>query len=109
MIIGDAVIKLQSMEQFIELKKKQTVFLFSAQWCPDCRYIESFFDEIENKFSYMDFVYIDRDEFIDLCIEYDVYGIPSFLVFKNDQLQSSFVSKLKKTKEEIIRFLETTI
>lgn len=101
------MIKLQSEEHFNELKQKHTVFLFTAKWCPDCRYIEPFLDELEEMYHEMTFVHVDRDEFIDLCIENDVYGIPSFLVFKNNQLIGSFVSKLRKTKAEIIKFLDT--
>ncbi len=99
--------KLQSNEQFIELKKKQTVFLFSADWCPDCRFIEPVMPEIEELYPQFNFVYVDRDEFIDLCIENNIYGIPSFLVYKNNHLVGSFVSKLRKTKQEIIQFLDT--
>ncbi|QVK19492.1 thioredoxin family protein [Mycoplasmatota bacterium] len=101
------MIKLQSIEQFKELKKKHTVFLFSAKWCPDCRVIEPFLNELETIYSNMEFVYVDRDEFIDLCIENNIYGIPSFLVFNEDELLGSFVSKFRKTKQEIIDFLET--
>jgi len=100
------MIKLQSKKHFEELKKDHTVFLFSANWCPDCRYIEHFLDELEEMYQHMEFVYVDRDEYIDLCIENNVYGIPSFLVYKDDQLLGSFVSKLRKTKQEIIQFLD---
>ncbi len=107
MIIGDEMIKLQSTEQFANLKNKNTVFIFTAKWCSDCRYIEPFLGEIEKMYPEMEFVHVDRDEYIDLCIENNVYGIPSFLVFRNNKLIGSFVSKLRKTKMEIIRFLDT--
>lgn len=101
------MIKLESTKQFNELKQKNTIFLFSAKWCPDCSYIEPFLDEIETQFNEYTFVYVDRDNFIDLCIENNVYGIPSFLIFKNNQLAGSFVSKLRKTKIEIIDFIKS--
>lgn len=100
------MIRLESIKQFNELKKTHSLFLFSAKWCPDCRVIEPFLDELETMYSHMKFVYVDRDEFIDLCIENNVYGIPSFLVFNKDQLLGSFVSKFRKSKQEIIQFLE---
>lgn len=100
------MIKLKSKEHFSELKMKQTIFLFTAKWCSDCRYIEPFLPEIESMFTDYTFVTVDRDEFIDLCIENDVYGIPSFLIYKNNQLAGSFVSKLRKSKTDIIEFIK---
>ncbi len=101
------MVKLQTIEQFQEFKKQATVFLFSAKWCPDCRYIEPFMDEIEKLYSEYAFVYVDRDQFIDLCLENNIYGIPSFLVFKNNELKGSFASKLRKTKAEIVNFINS--
>ena len=34
------MIKLESESQFNSLKKENTVFEFTAGWCPDCRIIE---------------------------------------------------------------------
>lgn len=109
MIIGDILIKLQSEQHFEELKRQFTVFMFSADWCPDCRFIEPFLDDLEKKYSLMQFVYVDRDEFIDLCREHNIYGIPSFLVYKDNELKGSFISKFRKTKEEIMKFLDSVM
>lgn len=99
--------KLQSIEQFKQLcEKGKHLFLFSADWCPDCRVIEPVLPEIEAKFSAFTFVYVDRDEFIDLCAELNVFGIPSFIAYENGQELGRFVSKNRKTKEEIEAFLE---
>lgn len=72
--------KLQSVQQFTQLANSENVvFMFTAGWCPDCRVIDPIMPDIEKKFSDYSFVSVDRDEFIDLCIEKDIYGIPSFL------------------------------
>ncbi|WP_100402076.1 thioredoxin family protein [Bacillus sp. FJAT-42315] len=98
---------LTSMEQFQELKQAgKHLFLFSADWCPDCRVIEPILPEIEAKYSEFTFVYVDRDQFIDLCVEMDVFGIPSFVAFDQGQELGRFVSKDRKTKEEIEQFIE---
>ncbi|PAQ16556.1 thiol reductase thioredoxin [Bacillaceae bacterium SAOS 7] len=99
--------QLTSMEQFQELKQAgKHLFLFSADWCPDCRVIEPILPEIEAKYSEFTFVYVDRDQFIDLCVEMDVFGIPSFVAFDQGQELGRFVSKDRKTKEEIEQFIE---
>ena len=53
---------------------------------PDCRIIEPDLPRLEEKYNHFNFVSVDRDEFIDLAIENDIMGIPSFLVYKNDEL-----------------------
>ncbi|RHW40783.1 thioredoxin [Neobacillus notoginsengisoli] len=98
--------QLESMEQFEELMASgKHVFMFSADWCPDCRVIEPVMPEIEEKFSDFSFVYVDRDKFIDLCQQLDVYGIPSFIGFENGEELGRFVSKDRKTPEEITGFM----
>jgi thiol-disulfide isomerase/thioredoxin len=100
--------KLQSVEQFESLKNSGShVFLFTAGWCPDCRFLEPFLPEIENEYKEYTFVSVDRDEFIDLCGELDIFGIPSFVVFKDGQEIGRFVSKDRKTKEEVEEFMDS--
>lgn len=97
---------LQSIEQFEQFKNGDTtVFLFSAAWCKDCVFIDPFMPEVVEKFSNVRFVKVDRDQFIDLCIELDVFGIPSFVAYKEGKELGRFVSKDRKTQEEIEQFL----
>ncbi|RUL49611.1 thioredoxin family protein [Lysinibacillus antri] len=98
---------LQSIEQFEQLKAQgQTIFMFSADWCGDCRFIDPVMPSIEEKYTNYRFVKVDRDEFIDLCVQLDVFGIPSFLVFRDGEEIGRFVSKDRKTKEEIETFID---
>lgn len=99
--------KLESQEQFEELKQgERTVFLFSADWCPDCRVIDPLLPGIEVDYPEYEFVYVDRDQFIDICAEHDIFGIPSFLVYSEGVEKGRFVSKDRKTREEITAFLD---
>ena len=99
--------KLQSAEQFEVLKQgERTVFLFSADWCPDCRVIDPLLPGIEADYPEYEFVYVDRDQFIDICAEHDIFGIPSFLVYSHGEEKGRFVSKDRKTREEITAFLD---
>lgn len=98
--------KIQSVEQFKEISANETaVFLFSADWCGDCRFIEPFLPRIVADFPSFSFYLVDRDEFIDLCQELDIFGIPSFIVYSEGKEISRFVSKDRKTEEEIVQFL----
>jgi thiol-disulfide isomerase/thioredoxin len=97
---------LESIEQFAQLRDQgKTIFMFSATWCGDCRFIEPALPEIEAKFNDFIFIHVDRDQFIDLCQQVDVYGIPSFIAYENGKELGRFVSKDRKTQEEIETFI----
>ncbi|GAE34184.1 thioredoxin family protein [Halalkalibacter akibai] len=98
--------KLKSIEEFKEVSSKEAaIFMFSAGWCPDCRVIEPVLPRIEADFPSFTFYYVDRDQFIDLCAELDIFGIPSFLAYVDGKEVERFVSKDRKTQEEIEAFL----
>lgn len=98
---------LESVEQFNDLKQSSSVvFLFTADWCPDCHFIDPFMPEIEQTFSNLTFISVNRDQFIDICAENEIYGIPSFLAYRDGLEAGRFVSKDRKTKQEIEEFLK---
>ncbi|MBN6206907.1 thioredoxin family protein [Ralstonia pickettii] len=100
--------QLETKEQFNLLKDNENViFIFSAGWCPDCRVIEPILPEIEEKYAEFTFVEVNRDDFIEICQENDIFGVPSFLAFMNGTEAGRFVSKDRKTKEEIIQFIDS--
>ncbi len=99
--------KLESLKQFEEIKQGETisVFTFSADWCPDCRFLEPFLPNLLKKYTQYHFVYVDRDQWMDLCVNLMILGIPSFVAFKNGAEIGRFVSKQRKTEAEIDAFL----
>ncbi|GIN98775.1 thiol reductase thioredoxin [Siminovitchia terrae] len=98
--------KLQSKEQFEQLKKEErTIFMFSADWCPDCTVLEPVLPRLEADYPEYNFIHVDRDEFLELCQELDIFGIPSFIVYHSGEEAGRFVSKDRKTLEEIEDFI----
>lgn len=98
--------KLQSIEQFEQLKNEErAIFMFSADWCPDCRFLDPFLPRLEADYPEYTFTHVDRDQFIDLCGELDIFGIPSFIVYHDGEEAGRFVSKDRKTLEEIEDFI----
>lgn len=81
------------------------IFFFTADWCGDCQYIKPQIPEIEADFPQWNFIQVDRDEFIDVAAEWNIFGIPSFVVIKDGQEQGRLVNKARKTKAEIEDFL----
>lgn len=98
---------LESEQQFEQLKNEKTVFLFTSDWCPDCKVIEPELPQIEEKFTEYKFISVDRDKFIDLCVEHGIMGIPSFLVFSAGQQIGSYIGKERKSIEQIDAFLSS--
>ncbi|WP_281889363.1 thioredoxin family protein [Paenibacillus sp. YYML68] len=89
---------------------KPTVVVFKTTWCKDCHYIEPFMPELEKAYAdRLTFMEIDRDDLPELCSELNILGIPSFIVFREGQELVRFVSKLRKTREEIEQFLDRAL
>ena len=69
--------KIESTQELEKaVKDDWSVFMFSADWCPDCRFVEPFLPELEANFPEFTYYYVDRDKFIDTCAEWEIYGIP---------------------------------
>jgi len=103
---------IQSVEQFDEAiaASKPTVALFKADWCKDCHYIDPFMPDVAAKYAdRITFVVVDRDAFPELGERYNVLGIPSFIAFREGRETMSFISKLRKTREEIEGFLDRVV
>ncbi|MBM6930471.1 thioredoxin family protein [[Clostridium] spiroforme] len=103
----DKFIEVHNLEEYNNAIQEKSIFLFTATWCPDCIFIKPFIGEIVDKYTQYKFYVIDRDEMIDLCKELDIMGIPSFVAFENGKETGRFVSKLRKTKEEIEQFINS--
>jgi len=104
--------KIQSEAAFREAVSGEglTIAVFKADWCKDCHYIEPFMPDVVRQYAgRAAFVQIDRDELHDLCAELNILGIPSFIAFSKGAELIRFVSKLRKSREEIEQFVDRAI
>ncbi|WP_373459009.1 thioredoxin family protein [Peribacillus sp. V2I11] len=83
-----------------------TVGLFTTTWCPDCKRLDMFIDEITQEHQDKQWFTIDRDEFPEISEEQTVMGIPSLLVFKNGEKVAHLHSANAKTPEAVNEFLK---
>ena len=103
--------EVQDRQEFESLiaSEKGVCALFTADWCPDCQVLKPVLPDLEQDFSgQFDFVSLNRDRFLDLCGELNVFGIPSFIVFRKGVEVDRFVSTKAKSREEIEGFLRKT-
>lgn len=83
------------------------VAVFHALWCGDCHFLRPQYPEIEDFFSQkIDFISVDIDQFPELARAHEISGIPSFVLFAASREIFRFVNPRRKTKEEVIDFLE---
>ncbi|GAB6722071.1 thioredoxin family protein [Streptococcus uberis] len=94
----------EELAQIIE-KPEKIVLFFTADWCPDCQFIYPVMPEIEAENADFTFVRVNRDNFMEVAQEWNIFGIPSFVVLENGKEIGRLVNKLRKTKAEINDFL----
>lgn len=86
---------------------KPSVVKFEADWCPDCKRMNMFIDEIIEEHKDKDWYEVNRDELPSLAEKYEVMGIPSLLVFKDGEKKAHLHSANAKTPEQVREFLKT--
>ncbi|MCD7894865.1 MAG: thioredoxin family protein [Erysipelotrichaceae bacterium] len=103
----DNLIKITNLEDYNKAILGQSMIVFSTTWCPDCHFLKTFINELVDENKEWTFYYIDRDEMVDLCIDLEILGIPSFIAYKDGIEVSRLVNKLRKTKSEIQYFIDS--
>lgn len=86
-------------------KDELSIGIFTTTWCPDCKRLDMFIDEILQENQDKQWFTIDRDEFPEISQEQTVMGIPSLLVFKNGEKLAHLHSANAKTPEQVREFL----
>lgn len=104
MIVSKSIEELASY-----VNEGKNVFFFTADWCGDCRFIKPKMPEIEADFPEWRFIEVDRDQFLDVAAEWNIFGIPSFVAIKDGKEAGRLVNKDRKTKEEIEAFLSSIV
>ena len=69
------LIEINSLEEYEKAIQTKSIILFTASWCPDCMFIKPFIGNVVKKYPIFTFYSINRDYFIDLCQDLDIYTI----------------------------------
>ncbi|MCY8232174.1 thioredoxin family protein [Priestia endophytica] len=101
--------KLTSKEEFQQAiaGDEISVGIFTTTWCPDCKRLDMFIDDIINKHDDKKWFTVDRDELEEVADENQVMGIPSLLVYRNGEKTAHLHSANAKTPESVEEFLES--
>jgi len=69
---------------------------FYADWCGPCKMTGPIIDELAEEMKNIKFVKINVDGNPELASQYNVFSIPTFLIFKNGSVINQFVGALSK-------------
>lgn len=90
-----------------ELKNyKSTLVMFTATWCGPCKIIKPIFQRfsVDSKYENIGFIQVDIDEADELCREYNIKSVPTFIMFVDgtvyERLQGASSSSLQKLLDE---------
>jgi thioredoxin 1 len=85
-----------------------TLVDFTADWCPPCRMLAPIIDELSEEFEgRIKFVSLNTDENPAYPMEYDVYGLPTLLLFRSGEVAETLVGF--RPKGDLKRRLEAAI
>lgn len=71
---------------------------FWASWCGVCRKFESIIEAVANEMDNIKFVKMEIDKSPATAEKYSVTGLPTVLIFKNNELVERITSAVPKSK-----------
>ena len=82
----------------IEVLKNKGIVLvdFYAQWCGPCKMTGPIIEQLAEEVSNVKFVKVNVDQNQELSSQYQVFSIPTFLIFKDGQVVNQFVGALSR-------------
>lgn len=70
---------------------------FFATWCGPCKAMSPIFDELSQEYKEkVKFVKIDVDQNQDLASQYNIFSIPTFLIFKDGKVVNQLTGAVGK-------------
>ncbi|KAK0576653.1 hypothetical protein LWI29_021167 [Acer saccharum] len=89
--------------------KKLIVVDFTATWCPPCRMMAPFFEELAKKMTDVIFLKVDVDELKTVAEECDVQAMPTFMYFQEGKVVDKLVGANKPRLQELAEKHATAI
>ena len=94
----------QSYQTFIN-DEKVSILKYVANWCPDCKRLDFFIDDIMSENDDKAWAQIDIEQFPEITEENDVMGIPSLLVYKSGEKIGHLHSANTKNPDQVKEYL----
>jgi thioredoxin 1 len=79
------------------LKSDKTALVdFYADWCGPCQMMSPIIDEISEELTDVKFGKVNIDDYPEIAANYGIMSIPTLLIFKNGELNNTFVGVTAK-------------
>lgn len=79
---------LKSLKEFNKYKQEEKYILldFTTSWCSACKIIHPHLKEIEDEYEDVLFLAVDADKFQELCDDYQISSLPTFILLKEGEI-----------------------
>jgi len=86
--------ELKTLKEFEKHKQKNKFVLldFTAAWCRPCQGIAPLLEEIKDEYKDVLFLKVDVDKFQELCDDYNVSSMPTFILLEEGEIKGERVS-----------------
>lgn len=103
--------KIKNMEQYYKIieDNPKVIIYWNTFLCPDCFVSRRFLPDLINDFKEFTFYKIEKNANLELAKHLNIYGVPSFLIFVNNEEIGRLVNKQRKSYQEVKEFIEKTI
>ncbi len=85
------------------------VIMFISDWCPDCHYADRFWGHFETIYEGVNFYRVDREVLPNIAKDLNIFGVPSYIIYKGDRIIARYVDKYRKTFEQVKRFIDNNV
>lgn len=97
---------IRKFSNFSEFKNQYNALIFTDEKCIECYKLKADYPILINEFTDVEFFEIDAFEFSDLSTKYEIYTLPSIVLFKGTTEVARFNHGLKKNSKYIINFIK---
>jgi len=81
---------------------------FWAEWCGPCRMVSPVVEQLANEYDgKLRFLKLNVDENQDIAAKYEIFSIPTLLVFKGDKIIGQHIGAT--SKDVLKRFIEKSL
>lgn len=81
---------------------------FWAEWCGPCRMIAPVLEELAKEYNNrVKFLKLNVDENQEIAIKYQIYSIPTLLIFKNGEIVGQHIGAT--SKDVLRRFIDNSL
>ncbi|MGA9286837.1 MAG: thioredoxin family protein [Anaerobacillus sp.] len=94
----------ESYQTFIN-DENVSILKYEANWCPDCKRLDFFINDIISEHNDKTWAQIDIEQFPEITEENDVMGIPSLLVYKSGEKIGHLHSANTKNPDQVKEYL----